>query len=70
MAGDARDLPLSAIDSKSDYLVYSHHLGIRAERITATDAVRFLLQHMQAHPKSDAIVLKRTIDAWRILLLS
>ena len=70
MAGDARDLPLSAIVSGSDYLVYSDHLGVIAECSTATDAARFLLQHIHRHPKSDAVVLKRTIDAWRILLLS
>jgi hypothetical protein len=70
MAGDARDLPLSTINSKSDYVVYSGHLGVLAECITATDAVKFLLQHMRAHPRSDAIVLKKTAQAWRILLLS
>jgi hypothetical protein len=66
MAGDARDLPLTMIDSKSEFVVFSNHLGRVAEEATATDAVRKLLAHLKKFPGSDAALYKRSPDAWRV----
>jgi hypothetical protein len=76
MAGDARDLPLSAIDSRSEFVVFSHRLGefvvfshrlgLIGELATASDAVRKLVEHLRALPGSDAAVFKRTQLAWKI----
>jgi hypothetical protein len=66
MAGDARDLPITMIDSRSQYVVFSHRLGLVAEQSTASDAVRKLMEHLRIHPGSDAALFKRSADAWRI----
>jgi hypothetical protein len=66
MAGDARDLPMSAIDSRSEFVVFSHRLGLIGELATASDAVRKLVDHLRALPGSDAAVFKRTQLAWKI----
>lgn len=70
MPGDARDLPLSVIESSFDFVVYSDHLGLIAEKASEEEAMRSLQQHQRRHPKSDAAVFKRSKDAWRILVAS
>jgi hypothetical protein len=66
MAGDARDLPLSAIESKAEFVVYSSHLGSVAQEATATDAVRALIDHLRKYPRSDAAIYRRSTESWRI----
>jgi hypothetical protein len=68
MPGDARDLPLSVIDSHLAFVVYSDHLGLIAEKADEDEAMRSLEQHQRRHPKSDAAVFKRSKDAWRIVV--
>lgn len=56
---DSQQIPVEGMHSKMRFMIFSPEDGVISEHMTKTDAIRAMVRHLQAYPKSGVGLYQR-----------